>query len=216
MDISGKKFGSLTAIKRIDEKKNGSYLWICKCDCGNTKNVTARDLNAGRVTSCGCKKGRQQYLAGKRFGKLTVISDTGKRQKNIKMWLCKCDCGNTTEVRTDALTSGNVISCGCVANGPEKIKLLTSSRKIADHTSPVFFKNTVSKNNTTGINGVCRLKNGKYRAYIGYKNKVYTLVEDYNISIAIMARKEADIAVKEGKFDEWISENKRGAKGEWK
>ena len=56
-------------------------------------------------------------LTGQRFGKLTVIKfskdvQSGKRKR--KYWLCQCDCGNTKEVRTDSLTSGNVKSCGCL------------------------------------------------------------------------------------------------------
>ena len=33
-------------------------------------------------------------LAGQRFGKLTVIKDTGKRYKGLAIWQCRCECGN--------------------------------------------------------------------------------------------------------------------------
>lgn len=210
-DLTGKKFGKLTVVKNTGEKRNTSYVWICKCDCGREKAATARDLNSGRVTSCGCEKGFRRHLEGCRFGKLEVIKDSGKKQNHKTMWLCKCDCGNICKVRTDSLTSGNVISCGCVANGPDKIKTLTESRNLSDHTSNIFFKGTVSKNNTTGSNGVSKLKNGKYRASIGYKNKVYSLVEDYDIEVARSARMDAEEAVKNGNFDEWIA-NRRNRK----
>lgn len=206
------KFGHLRAIKCLDEKKNGESLWECQCDCGEKCMVSSRDLKYGRKTSCGCQKGFQRYLEGKRFGHLTVIKDSGKKQKNIKLWLCKCDCGKYCTVRTDSLTSGKVISCGCVAKGTEKIKILKDSRKLNDHTSTIFFSGTISKNNTTGINGVSRLKSGKYRAYIGYKNKTYSLIEDYNIEVARQARIEADEAVKNGKFEEWLGEFKNERK----
>ena len=53
-----------------------------------------------------------------RYGKLTVIEDLGmiKRPngKNRHFWKCKCDCGNTFEVRGDCLKSGNNKSCGCL------------------------------------------------------------------------------------------------------
>lgn len=73
-----------------------------------------------------------------------------------------------------------------------------------DHTSNVFFKGTVSKNSITGINGVTVVK-GKYRGYIGYKNKIYHLVTSNDLSIAKQARVEAEKAVKNGTFEEWIS-----------
>lgn len=48
-------------------------------------------------------------LANKRFGKLVVIRYNG----NAK-WLCQCDCGNQTIVRSDYLKSGHTQSCGCI------------------------------------------------------------------------------------------------------
>ena len=48
-------------------------------------------------------------LVNKRFGKLLVIKYNG----NAK-WLCQCDCGNQTIVRSDYLKSGHTKSCGCI------------------------------------------------------------------------------------------------------
>jgi hypothetical protein len=38
-------------------------------------------------------------ITNKKFGKLTVIKDSGKRDNygNI-FWLCLCDCGNEVEI----------------------------------------------------------------------------------------------------------------------
>lgn len=52
-------------------------------------------------------------LTGQRFGRLTVLKDSGERQKRMVMWLCKCDCGNFKKVRTDHLKDNRVKSCGC-------------------------------------------------------------------------------------------------------
>lgn len=52
-------------------------------------------------------------LTGMRFGQLTVI----KRAENIGdrcAWLCKCDCGNETMVKSIYLTTGDTRSCGCL------------------------------------------------------------------------------------------------------
>lgn len=45
-----------------------------------------------------------------RFGKLTCLSYQGKG-----MWLCRCDCGKQTIVRSDCLNTGNTRSCGCLS-----------------------------------------------------------------------------------------------------
>lgn len=201
-DITGQKFNKLMAIKRAGKDKTGRALWLCKCDCGNTVTATLTDLRTGRRKSCGCLQKERYNIIGQRFGKLTVIGreSSGSHAK----FLCRCDCGSEIIVRGDSLRSGKTISCGCDKKSAAKIKQLEDGRKLQDHTSNVFFKGTISKNNTSGINGVSKLKNGKYRAYIGYKNKIYSLIEDYDINIAISARAEAEKAVKDGVFDDWI------------
>lgn len=53
------------------------------------------------------------------------------------------------------------------------------------------------------------LKNGLYRAYIGYKNKTYVLYQGRDLNRAAEARMEADELIQAGKFDEWISTEKQ-------
>jgi len=48
-DISGEKFGKLTAKKY---KPGGR--WLCKCDCGNETSVHTGSLTSGNTKSCGC------------------------------------------------------------------------------------------------------------------------------------------------------------------
>ena len=55
-------------------------------------------------------------MIGKRFERLTVLEqDLSKTRGNGKsrVWVCKCDCGNTVYVTTGDLNSGNTKSCGC-------------------------------------------------------------------------------------------------------
>lgn len=50
-------------------------------------------------------------LIGERFGRLMVIRFS--HSKNGAVWLCRCDCGNETLVRTSILRCGSTNSCGC-------------------------------------------------------------------------------------------------------
>lgn len=53
-------------------------------------------------------------LTGMRFGKLTVLEYTNKRNLNRNiLWRCLCDCGNEIYVATSCLNSGHTKSCGC-------------------------------------------------------------------------------------------------------
>jgi len=56
-DITGQRFGRLTAISRLPKYRsdNLSY-WKCRCDCGNERNVSLGNLRGGSTTSCGCFK----------------------------------------------------------------------------------------------------------------------------------------------------------------
>lgn len=60
-------------------------------------------------------------LTGKQFGRLTVLKEgNGYRQPNgtpIRTWICRCECGNETEVRQPNLTRKDyqTVSCGCYA-----------------------------------------------------------------------------------------------------
>jgi hypothetical protein len=52
-------------------------------------------------------------LTGKKFGRLTVVSEHGRTRKNSVTWDCVCDCGNRKIVIGYDLRSGNTSSCGC-------------------------------------------------------------------------------------------------------
>jgi hypothetical protein len=56
IDLTGKKFGRLTVIRRLEDKRygNGSFIYNCICDCGNYKLVSSKHLLSGATRSCGC------------------------------------------------------------------------------------------------------------------------------------------------------------------
>lgn len=59
IDISGKKFNRLTAIKSLNkasykQNKTSKSYWLFKCDCGNEKIIRKDDVVSGIVKSCGC------------------------------------------------------------------------------------------------------------------------------------------------------------------
>lgn len=51
---------------------------------------------------------------GDRYGRLLVVSHSGKDKRNKHLWLCKCDCGNEKIIVSDNLSSGKSNSCGCL------------------------------------------------------------------------------------------------------
>ena len=68
IDITGQRFGRLTAIKLIPKEErtwsNKERAWLCKCDCGNEIIVRQRSLRSARMTkSCGCLRKIDAFLA---------------------------------------------------------------------------------------------------------------------------------------------------------
>ena len=118
VNLIGKRYGKLVVKKEMLERKGGAVVWECLCDCGNVCYAVTADLNRGAVQSCGCYNSEchkhKNEMVGKKFGKLTVIKDSGKRKKSREViWECLCDCGNIKEAPTHALKSGITTSCGC-------------------------------------------------------------------------------------------------------
>ena len=54
IDLQGQRFGRLTVIKYSHLDKHNRIVWLCKCDCGNEKEIPSQNLVTGRTTSCGC------------------------------------------------------------------------------------------------------------------------------------------------------------------
>jgi len=55
--LTDKKFGRLTVVSegKSQKLKNGTRkYWLCKCDCGNEKQVISNSLVKGKTKSCGC------------------------------------------------------------------------------------------------------------------------------------------------------------------
>lgn len=53
VDITGEKFGRLTALNYIADYK-GRNAWVCLCECGTFTATRASNLTSGRTKSCGC------------------------------------------------------------------------------------------------------------------------------------------------------------------
>ena len=54
IDLTGQRFGRLTALSEYGKAKNGHTTWLCLCDCGNKVVSTVNHLRIGHTQSCGC------------------------------------------------------------------------------------------------------------------------------------------------------------------
>jgi hypothetical protein len=108
--LEGIRFGRLLVLEYISERKT----YICKCDCGNYKELRSIDLRRGSVKSCGClHKERELDLVGQKFTMLTVTERLGKTKDGHYLFKCICDCGNEKVIEGRLIKKGAVTSCGC-------------------------------------------------------------------------------------------------------
>lgn len=88
LDLTGKKFGLLTAIKATDKRaSNSSITWECKCDCGNPNivYVPSHQLVRGHTLSCGCKhESKWEMLIKDLLTSLNIEFIPQKRFKDCK------------------------------------------------------------------------------------------------------------------------------------
>ena len=118
IDLTGRTFGKLHVIKRVEDKKKGRHMWLCECECGNTTTVSSTALTSPNGTrSCGCLRHRQSPtiidLTDQIFGDLLVLYRDKSSKYGTARWVCKCMCGNIVTVSSDCLRNGHTRSCGC-------------------------------------------------------------------------------------------------------
>jgi hypothetical protein len=131
-DCTGQRFGMLTVLRRSRKKFNNGQGWTLRCDCGKIIDLVRSDFDrtsCGQI-SCGCARkrgltGRKiSNIAGQKFGSLTAIALTGKRDKHNKpTWKLQCNCGNTCELSLSSIrlrqSSYRWINCGDRSKHPE-------------------------------------------------------------------------------------------------
>lgn len=92
IDLTNKKFGKLTVLKRIKIQDEKEPHWLCKCDCGNEKIVRGQDLRYGNTKSCGCLVSNLEFLLKKYLEKRKIsykeqfqFSDLYYKNKNYPL-----------------------------------------------------------------------------------------------------------------------------------
>jgi len=105
--------------------------------------------------------------SGHRYGRLSVLKDSGERKEGQVLWRCICDCGNKTTVRSSNLANGVTKSCGCFSRE-------SSSKRMKTHdmtNSPEFI-----------IWGsmIARCTNPKHKSFKRYGERGITVCDEWH------------------------------------
>lgn len=68
IDLTGKKFGKLTVIKKNGSSRNYISMWLCRCECGNEVVIRSDHLRNGSSKSCGCFQREKSKEANTKHG----------------------------------------------------------------------------------------------------------------------------------------------------
>lgn len=120
IDLVGRRFGRLLVLEQAAKSlQQPRVCWLCKCDCGRLKIIAGADLRSGNTNSCGCLRAetlrdkRRVLIAGRVFGRLTVVGLSTVQRPKAQWWRCQCSCGKTVNVPSSRLIFGTTKSCGC-------------------------------------------------------------------------------------------------------
>lgn len=73
-DLTGQRFGMLTVLNKTDRRtKTGNVIWLCKCDCGNEKEVAGTHLLDGTTSSCGCINSKGELRIRQVLDKIGIV-----------------------------------------------------------------------------------------------------------------------------------------------
>ena len=190
-NLVGETFGRLTVIERAGSDTSNKAMWKCICQCGEEVITRGSDLIRNKVQSCGCYKTEKlsKNLAGERFGKLLVVSPHSK-EKDAIVWECMCECGNTTYVTTNHLTTGNTQSCGCLSSKGEKQIAEWLRENGIEYKQQYMIEDLLGKNDVPLRFDFAILQNGKIHCLIEYQGvqhykNVYNLAQkDWEYTLA--------------------------------
>lgn len=114
-NLEGQSFGGLKVLRRAG-KTGKHYKWLCLCECGAEKEILQTSLLSGHTKGCGICTGldhrhKKHELAGKRYGKLTVVDRATTEPGKHARWNCVCDCGHKWSVTQTHIVSRKASSC---------------------------------------------------------------------------------------------------------
>ena len=85
-DITGQKFGRLTALYRLHNYSKKRVHYLCICECGNFTETASNNLINGKIKSCGCLRGKNHHKCDTRLYRIYYNMKNRCYNKNISQY----------------------------------------------------------------------------------------------------------------------------------
>lgn len=201
MDLTGQIFTRWT-VQGASHIRNGSKYWNCLCECGNTATVNTSSLNSGGSKSCGCLRKDME----------SRIKHGGAASVEYNIWAAMKDrCENKNNPNYPSLGGRGIKICAPwhdfeafrESMGQRPLDDMILTRTDPDgHFEPencmwapygaAQHNDKPRSNNTSGVKGVCAVKNNKFQAKIGVAGKSVFLGTFASLEEAAEKRKWAE------------------------
>lgn len=118
-------------------------------------------------------------MTGLKFGRLTVVEESGRTDEGILIWRCICDCGNEVSISGKSLRQNNTRSCGCLQK--DVARLIGRNNK----THGAKSNKERTRLYIIYINMKQRCLNPKNSAYKNYGGRGISICEDWRESFEL-------------------------------
>lgn len=207
-NLIGKRFGNLVVIEQCETKRGVKRnSWVCKCDCGNGKEINGKILINKQAKSCGC----MHYKSLKKYNDYTINGNTvSVVMTNTKdVMLCDLEDWNTMKEFCWSVSITGYAEARISGKNRHMHALLIEAPKgyVRDHINRNKLDNRrenirVVPYSVNNINKTCRNKYGIPGAY-KTRNKISVRIHVDGVTIflgtfdnandALIARRNAEI-----------------------
>ena len=193
VDIIGKKFNNLVVVDYGENYVQGNYKLLCRCDCGNLKEIARSSVTSGLSKSCGCLL-RKHGMRYTRF--YSCWTGVKNRCKKDKLYTSQ---GISYDPRWEEFTNFYADMYDGYSDGLELDRIDPKGNYFKENCMWVTesyqaYNQGIRKCNTSGRTGVFYLpKRNKWKAEITHNGARIHLYQGDSYEIACKYREEAEL-----------------------
>lgn len=174
IDLTGERFGRLTVIQPEGKNRHGSYMWLCRCDCGTMKVLNSSELRRGNVNSCGClsRELARERLTKHGYSRTRIYSEWKKMNGR---------CRDDNSYNTLKYAKRGIKVCDSWANDFQAF--LDHVSRLPHYDEPGYSLDRIDNDgdyepgNVRWANAVTQANNRSSNVYITYSGETHTMAE---------------------------------------